>query len=63
MSSRFFAILSGVLSLLGLLSMFYGAYLFDNHLLSSKLEVFTIPFISLFGSLATLVFGLTSKEY
>lgn len=43
MSAKQLGIASLIVSLLSLIALFYGLYLFDNHLITDKAEVFMLP--------------------
>lgn len=53
MSSKHFAIASLVISILSLIALFYGAWLFDNHLITNRAEIFMLP---AWGGIASVVF-------
>lgn len=63
MTSHNLAVTSLILSLLSITTLLVGAYLFDTHLLPSKVSVFIVPGISSFGSMISLVLGFYSKDY
>lgn len=43
MSAKQLGIASGIISLLSLIALFYGLYLFDTHLITDRAEVFMLP--------------------